>query len=165
MAHYYFDANALIKYSTLQDYKSESGIDEIRQLTSHKDNRIYYSPLTLLECWRVFFASYRQGLFGKNRRKANKTLQIIIERLMTDLQSPPFVKLDAEMNENIIGQAHRLIERHGSSRNVGSIDMLHIALVKCTAIEMLTMVSSDGVVKNVCISENINLFDPEKSHN
>jgi hypothetical protein len=48
------------------------------------------------------------------------------------------------------------------SKSVGSLDMLHIALVKCSTIESLTMVSSDNGLKNVCAGENINLFDPEK---
>ena len=172
MTDYYFDAKALIKYSALQDYKSrsgisEKGIDQIQQLISQADNRIYYSSLTLLECWRVLLLSYRKNILGKSRSKhANKALQFIVEKLIADLQSPPFVKLDTEMSEDIVMQAHRLIEHHGTSKNVGSVDMLHIALIKRSAIEMLIMVSSDKVVKNVCIAESIHLFDPENQlHN
>ena len=170
MLNCYFDANALIKYSTLQEYKArlgdaEKGVDEIRQLVSQEDSTIYYSSLTLLECWRVLFLFYRKGILGKSRGKhANKALQIIIEKLMVDLQSPFFVKLDTSMDENIISQAHLLIERYGMSKDVGSLDMLHIALIKGSSIENLLMVSSDRVVKNVCASEGIELFDPEKTY-
>jgi hypothetical protein len=149
MADYYFDANALLKYSTLQDYKQEQGVDEIRQLVSQSDNTIFYSSLTLLETWNVVFKSYRQGLFGGNRKRANKALQIIVAKLMQDLQSSPFVKLDMPMNEMVVTRAHLLIERYGMSKSVGSLDMLHIALVKCSTIESLTMVSSDNGLKNV----------------
>lgn len=162
MAHYYFDANALIKYSDLQNYKQEQGVDKIRQIVLQSDNTIFYSSLTLLETWNVVFKSYRQNVFGSNRKKANKALQIIVAKLMQDLQSLPFVKLDIPMNETIVMQAHLLVERYGRSKSVGSLDMLHIALVKCSTIELLTMVSSDNGIKNVCAGENIHLFDPEK---
>jgi PIN domain len=162
MAHYYFDANALIKYSALQDYKNEQGVDEIRQLVSQPDNTIFYSSLTLLESWNVIFKSYRQGLFGAKQKKKNKALQIIITKLMQDLQYSPFVKLDIPMSENTVTQAHLLIERYGMSKDVGTVDMLHIALVKFSSIESLIMVSSDKVVNNICISLNINSFDPQK---
>jgi hypothetical protein len=158
MADYYFDANALIKYSALQDYKNEQGVDEIRQLVSQSDNTIFYSSLTVLESWNVVFKSYRQGLLGIKTRKKNKALQIIIVKLMHDLQNPPFVKLDIPINENIITQAHSLIDQYGRFSDLGTVDMLHIALVKLGSIESLIMVSSDKVVKNICASENIHLI-------
>jgi hypothetical protein len=167
MAHYYFDANALIKYSTLQDYKSklgiaETGVNEIRQLMLQPNNTIFYSSLTLLEAWNVLFKSYRKGLFGSRKSRANKALQIIIETLIADLQSPPFEKLDTEMNEKIVTQAQWLVERYGLTKDVGLLDMLHIAFIKCSRVDSLIMVSSDNGVKNVCTSEIISLFDPEK---
>ena len=163
MANYYFDANALIKYSTLQEYKAnlgqiEMGVNEIRQIALQENTNIYYSSLTLLECWRVIFLYYRKNIFGKNK---NKAFKIVIEKFMVDLQQPVFSKLNVDMSESVISQAHKFIERYGTINNVGSIDMLHIALVKASLIESLIMVSSDRVVKNICNTENIKTFDPE----
>lgn len=163
MLNYYFDANALIKYSTLQEYKAnlgqiEIGVNEIRQIALQENTSIYYSSLTLLECWRVIFSYYRKNIFGRNK---NKALKIVIEKLMVDLQQPIFSKLDVDMSESVISQSHKFIERYGTINNVGSIDMLHVALVKASLIESLIMVSSDRVVKNICNTENINTFDPE----
>lgn len=74
MLNCYFDTNALIKYSTLQEYKArlgeaEKGVDEIRQLVSQEESTIYYSSLTLLECWRKLFWCYRKNFLGKSRSK------------------------------------------------------------------------------------------------
>lgn len=167
MSHYYFDANALIKYSTLQEYKTqlgqaEKGVNEVRQLVSQEDNAFYYSSLSLLESWRVLFLNYRKGILGKEKRRKNRALKIILEKLMLDLQTSPFAKLDIEMNEKVVQQAHNLIECYGMAKDVGSIDMLHVALLKSSSIESLIMVSSDRVVKNVCDLESIACFDPEK---
>lgn len=168
MANYYFDANALLKYSIFQDYKfrlgfEEKGVEEIRQLVSQSDNAIFYSSLTLLEAWNVLFKTYRKGSFGKIiSRQADTALQTIVLKLTVELKKYPFTKLDAQMNESVVSQAHLLIDRYGMTKAVASLDMLHIALVKSSSIESLIMVSSDNGMKNVCSSESINLFDPEK---
>ncbi len=166
MANYYFDTNALIKYSALPEYKAklgkaEKGVSEIRQLAEQENNTIYYSSLTLLECWSVLFLNYRSDIFGKEKRRKKRALHITIEKLMLALQSSTFAKLDSKLNETIVLQARNLIEGYGTKNDVGSMDMLHVALVKASSIEALIMVSSDRVVKNICDMENINTFNPE----
>ncbi|MDD5273262.1 MAG: PIN domain-containing protein [Methylovulum sp.] len=161
MAFYYFDANALLKYSLLPNYRSEQGVNEVRQLVAQADNTIYYSSLTLLESWNVLFRCYRKNVFGSHRKKAKITLQNILNELTKDLQSSPFAKLDMDINGDVFTQAQLLIGHYGKLKCVGSIDMLHIALIKCYLIQPLIMVSSDKVVKNVCLCEDIGLLDPE----
>lgn len=96
----------------------------------------------MLECWRVLFDCYRKDIFGKEKRRKNKALQMVVEKLINDLRDVPFMKLDSEMSESVMVQAHRLIENHGTSKNLGSLDMLHVALVKSSSIESLINLSS-----------------------
>ena len=166
MASYYFDANALLKYSILQDYKSwyetpEKGISEIKNLVTQEDNIIFYSSLSLLESWSVIFRCYRGDILGKKPKNKNKALQRIINQLQIELQQAHFARLDTNINETTLIQANRLIERYGITNDVGTLDMVHIALIKQSTINNLIMVSSDKVVKMICQKEIINIFDPQ----
>jgi hypothetical protein len=161
MANYYFDANALLKYSILQNYKTEQGVNEIKNLVLQTDNQIFYSSLTLLESWNVIFKDYRKGIFGNRRKRSTLVLQTIIAKLQYDIQHPPFIKIDSLMDENTVIKANKLIEHYGITYNVGSLDMLHIALVKQSTINNLIMVSSDRGVKTICQKETITIFDPQ----
>lgn len=163
MANYYLDANALIKSSRiLQSHKSELGVENIQKLFEQPGIRIFYSSLTLLEAWKVIYAEFRKGTLGTTRKQKRKILSRILMQLKVDIPSEPFVQLDIQMSEIIMTQAHRLILNYGEGYNVGSMDMLHVALIKNSAIEAITMVSSDKGVKNICERENIDIFDPEK---
>lgn len=163
MANYYLDANALIKSSSiLQRYKDEQGIENIQQLLEQKNARIFYSSLTLLEVNKVIFSEFRKGTLGTSRKQKRKILSRILMQLKADISSAPFESLDIPMSEIITTQAQKLILNHGEDYNVGSMDMLHIALVKNSTIETMTMVSSDRGMKNICEREKIDIFDPEK---
>lgn len=163
MANYYLDANALIKSSRiLQSHKSEQGVENIQQLLEQPNVRIFYSSLTLLEAWKVIYAEFRKGTLGTGRKQKRKILSRILMQLKADISSEPFTQLDIQISEIIMTQAHKLILNYGERYNVGSMDMLHVALIKSSAIEAITMVSSDKGVKNICERENIDIFDPEK---
>ena len=166
MANYYFDANALIKYSLLQEYKIrlgeiEQGIDEIQKLVSSHDNKIFFSSLTLLETWKVIFDNYRKGVFGERRKTKNRNLEKVLTQLENDLKQPPFEVLDVIINENVITQSRQLIVRYGSEYNTGTLDMLHLALIQQSTLQDLIMVSSDRGIKTICNDESISIFDPQ----
>jgi len=163
MTNYYLDANALIKSSSiLQYYKNEKGIAQIQQLLEQPNVHIYYSSLTLLETWKVIYAEFRKDTFGSNRKHKRKALSRILTQLSSTLSSAPFEKLDIQIDESIINLAQGFILKYGERYNVGSMDMLHVALVNKSSFDNFIMVSSDNGIKNICSFEKINHFDPEK---
>ncbi|NOR71560.1 MAG: PIN domain-containing protein [Methylomarinum sp.] len=163
MENYYLDANALIKSSSiLQNYKNEKGIAQIQQLLEQPDVHIYYSSLTLLETWKVIYTEFRKDTFGTNRKNKKKVLSRILTQLTNTLSTAPFEKFDIQIDEIIINHAQGFILKYGERYNVGSMDMLHVALVSKSTSDNIIMVSSDNGVKNICSFEDINHFDPEK---
>ena len=162
MKNCYFDANTLVKYSALPTYREEKGVEIVQRLVNQAEINIFYSSLTLLETWKVLHGELRKGTFGQKRNKAKKNLVNILEQLSTHLSKPPFDILDSQMSEDIMLHAKILIQNYGDYYAVGSMDMIHVALVQNSSIESLVMVSSDKGVKNICDCENIPLFDPEK---
>jgi len=82
--------------------------------------------------------------------------------LRSILSTSPFEKLDIQVDEIIINHAQGFILKYGERYNVGSMDMLHVALLSKSASDNIIMVSSDNGVKNICSFEDINHFDPEE---
>ncbi len=158
MKNHYFDANALIKYSPLKNYKQEKSIENIELLVKNSTIPILISSLTLLETYGVLIKSFHQKILGVKGRR--KRLDKIISMLHKELQDKKHFCILPPPISDTFGKAQSILLEHATRFAIGSNDALHLAIV-LQQFPKPTLVTSDKSMKNVCSELEIEVYDPE----
>jgi len=186
---YYFDSSALLKTTELmtfkqqrlppeprreqftQDYQQvkvtvllefkprvaepEMGIESVNEIVKTYPQHLYISQMTTLECYDVFRQAYRAKKLGTAADMMKLNFRKIIERFQLDIQQFHILDLD----ELILGFAHKILLDHAGEYKIGSNDAIHLAFVLAQQPQM-TMVTFDRAMKNVCNNLSIPVCFP-----
>jgi predicted nucleic acid-binding protein len=163
MTYYYLDTNALFKYyrghGDLRPLPSESGERRVRELV--ENHGAFVSKLTTLEFIHLLMKNIRRG------RLRQKHVRDAVERLRRDINtrpdsgSRPLTLI--EFSQALFPRAEELLLMYADRFDVGSTDMLHIALVEQRRRDSLDlmMVTSDRGMINVCHQLELPFIDPQ----
>jgi predicted nucleic acid-binding protein len=150
---YYFDANALFKY-----YQDENGDLKIRRLVSNNQKPILVSSLTLLECLNVVMRCRRKKLFKS--RRVNKIFKQLKKDARFNSTHHPFQIIP--ISEDVFSEAQNILFHHARTFQIGSMDALHLAIVKKLPLEPSPiLVTSDQSMQKICERISIPFIDPE----
>lgn len=153
-SRYYFDANALFKY-----YQEEKGSLAIRRLVSNAAVPILVSSLTLLEYFNVVLQCRRKNYF--RNREVNQVFKQLKREAGINSTHRPFQIVP--FSEEVFPLAQSILFEHARVLQIGSLDALHLAMVKKlqTPSVATVMVTSDQSMQKVCDRLAIPMYDPE----
>ncbi|EDN70372.1 conserved hypothetical protein [Beggiatoa sp. PS] len=152
-SQFYFDANALFKY-----YHDEKGDLKIRRLVTNAHEPVLVSSLTLLEYFSVVMQYRRKNIFK------NKHINTVFSHLKKDARfnttRHPFQIIP--ISEEVFFEAQDILFHHARTFQIGSMDALHLAIVKKWPLESPPiLVTSDQSMQKVCERISIPFIDPE----
>jgi predicted nucleic acid-binding protein len=150
VAAYFLDSSALAKL-----YHAEVGSAVVEELVLSATATILISRLSVVEVQSAFAGKVRAGVISAGDAAGLR------RRFLEDIASGVF-RVVALTSEHY-GQAGELIERHGSSHGLRTLDSLQLAVAlsldRSSAIENL--VAADKVLCKVAAVEAISVTDPE----
>jgi len=150
MAGCFLDSSALAKL-----YHAEVGSTAVEQVVLHSDAIVLVSRLSVVEVQSAFAGKVRAGVISGGDAAGLR------RRFLEDIANGLFrvVALTSDHYE----QAGELIERHGASRGLRTLDALQLAVTlslhRDSAIENL--VAADKVLCKVAAIEWVPVTDPE----
>ncbi|MCU0499855.1 MAG: type II toxin-antitoxin system VapC family toxin [Anaerolineae bacterium] len=158
MKLYYFDTNALYKHYYADE---ERGAPFVKHLVKVSQHPILISTLTETEYLVCLLKAMRDKKLQPNQVKR------LFERHLTDVseKNDPLIQrsfLRVPLQPDYYWQARELLMHYGGI-SIGTLDALHLALVKHLNIHFeMCMVTSDQGVLRVCKDLKIATLNPEE---
>jgi predicted nucleic acid-binding protein len=115
VADYFLDSSVLAKC-----YHVEVGTNEVNRLLKEPSSRCFISRLTLTEVQSAFAQKVRMGDIGKDE------FQLLRRRLLMDVAVRVFLVVRVE--DRHYQEAERLIEKHGRSQKLWTLDALQLSV-------------------------------------
>ena len=152
MAGYFLDSSALAKL-----YHLEAGSAAVEQMVLRSAATILVSRLSVVELQSVFAGKVRSGVISASEAAGLR------HRFLEDIGNGVF-RVVALTNDHY-DEAGELIERHGASRGLRTLDSLQLAVAlslhRGGAVESL--VAADKTLCKVAEVEGIPVIDPESA--
>ncbi|MBI4874348.1 MAG: type II toxin-antitoxin system VapC family toxin [Acidobacteria bacterium] len=150
MAGYFLDSSALAKL-----YHAEVGSAAVEQMVPHSAAAILISRLSVVEVQFVFAGKIRSGMISTGEAAGLR------HRFLEDITNG-VLKVVALTGDDYEG-AGALIERHGASHGLRTLDSLQLAVAlslhRARAVE--NFVAADKVLCKVAAVEGMPVIDPE----
>jgi predicted nucleic acid-binding protein len=150
VAAYFLDSSALAKL-----YHTEAGSAVVEELALSATATVLISRLAVVEVQSAFAGKVRTGVISAGDAAGLR------RRFLEDITSGAFRVV--ALTSNHYDQAGELIERHGASHGLRTLDSLQLAVAlslhRSSAIE--NFVTADKVLCKVAAVEGIPVIDPE----
>ena len=144
---YFFDTSAVVKF-----YHRETGTEWVESIFSDEESTIVISELTTVEFDSAVAKKIRTGEIEEHAgRQALRNFQEdCADRFL-------IVPLDSK----VIRKAKELINRHGSTFSLRTLDALQLAAYQLEEGENVRFVCADANLMAVCQEEGIQVINPE----
>ena len=150
MAGLFLDTSALAKL-----YHPEAGSSIVEGLVLRSSAAIFISRLAVVEARSVFAGKTRSGVITAS------AAVILRRRFLEDIANQVFRVI--ALTSDHYGEAGELIERHGTSLGLRSLDALQLAVALSLhrAGVAESLVASDRVLCKAARAEGVQVIDPE----